>query len=588
MIFAGLNLVQNSYFREVGITGNERLELYESTLEAAIKRHDYLPFLVSEDIDVKALLKGSNKSVKVSIKLQSWQESSQANTLYLMNKNGEVLASSNWQSKKSFVGNNYNFRPYFTKAMNGEIGRFFAIGFTTGIPGLFLSHPVKDAGLIIGVAVVKIDMAPLETDWASGGEHVMITDKDGVVFLASNPAWKYKSMKGLDENVLDRIKSEKKYSGKRIEKLNLTVISQSPNQMPIAKFDASVGMNSKNRRFREYLIHSQEVPQLGWRLLYLSDLSSLKTREREVLLFATLSTVLLVLAGFIIIIRRRGRRELERRVASRTRELNTANLLLSNEVQERKRTEENLRMTQEELIQAAKMAALGQMSAGIVHEINQPMSAMQTFLASTKLFLQQGDIKTVEENLNDIAKLMRRMNSIVSHLKSFASKSKGQLSRVELGQVIANALLILGSRINLEKVELDWKLPPEQIYVYGDEIKLEQIMVNLVRNALDAMLTTNEDKHLGISLKAEGLKVSVQISDTGPGISSDDLPRVFDPFFTTKDLGDGMGLGLSVSYGIAREFNGDLVAENKEQGGALFRLTLVIAPAAEAEEKITE
>ncbi|WP_428603697.1 ATP-binding protein [Sedimenticola sp.] len=561
------------HFEMLDRQGNERLELYASTVQSAKQRFDYLPFIVSRDRQVRALLKGLISGDPVSKKLHSWQTESAAAVLYLMDHQGNVLASSNWQDSQSFVGSNYHFRPYFQDAIQGGQGQFFAVGASTGQPGLFLSRPVWDEETIIGVAVVKIDMTQLETDWALGGENVLVADSDGVIFLASNPEWKYHSLKAIDANILKRLSTERKYSSRIITPLEIHKQRLSPLGHTIIELAASP---DQLPRSTNYLMHQRPLSELNWTLYYLTDLKDLVYKKRSANFIALLITLLLALTGFIFINRSQSRRLLEERVARRTQELNETNRRLLKEIDTRIETEEQLRQTHEELVQAEKLAALGQMSAGIVHEISQPLSAMQTFVASSRLLLQRGDNSGAIENLDDIGSMVRRVTSIVTHLKSFASKSRGHTSPVEIQKVLENALLILRPRLDDSTIQLTIEKTPQPLYVIADEIKLEQILINLIRNALDAMQQAvhTAPHQLKIWTETNNGRVHIFIADTGTGINPDDLPKVFDPFFTTKPQGEGLGLGLSVSYGIAKEFGGDLEVVNNADRGSLFKLSL--------------
>lgn len=561
------------HFVDLERQGNERLELYASTVQSAKQRFDYLPYIVSQDQQARDLLKGKDDSQRVNIRLQSWQMESSAAALYLMDQKGKVLASSNWQDEKSFVGNNYHFRPYFQDAIRGGEGQFFAVGVSTGRPGLFLSRPVLDEDEIIGVAVVKIDMAQLETDWALGGELVLIVDPDGIVFLSSNAKWKYKSLEPVDNQTLKRLNDAQKYSDRSITPLNILQKKQSPQGHTIIEL---VGPTTHARDRQTYLMHHRPLSKLNWTLYYLTDLKGLVSKKRSALVIAGLITLLLALIGFIIVNRIQSRKLLEVRVAERTKALNQTNQQLIEEIDNRIETEEQLRQTHEELVQAEKLAALGQMSAGIVHEISQPLSAMNTFAASTRLLLDRGEKQKAMESLDDISSMVRRVTSIVSHLKNFASKSRGQTAPIEVHKVIDNALLLLRSRLDKSELKLTVDNSEPKCYVIADEIKLEQILINLIRNALDAMQQppTQDTHQLKIWIEANANTTSIFISDTGTGINADDLPKVFDPFFTTKAPTEGLGLGLSVSYGIAKEFGGNLEVVDGINQGTRFKLSL--------------
>jgi two-component system C4-dicarboxylate transport sensor histidine kinase DctB len=569
---------EQQHFESLDQQGSARLELYASTVEAVKQRFDYLPYIVSRDQQVSMLLTHRAESAAVNQKLKTWQIESGAAVLYLMNQSGLVVASSNWSEPESFVGNNYHFRPYFQDAISGKRGQFFAVGASTGQPGLFLSRPVEFNSAIIGVAVVKIDMRQLEQDWKRGGERVLVADNDGVIFLSSNPRWKYSSLSVIDAITLNRLTTEKKYGRNNIVPLSMQEQRTSPLGHRIIKLTTNPQLETKT-----FLMHNRPLSDLNWTLYYLSDLTDLVYKKRSALLIGMLITLLLVLISMIVVNRSLSRRLLEERVTKRTRDLNETNSRLIEEIGSRIQTEEQLRQTHEELIQAEKLAALGQMSAGVVHEISQPLSAMQTFAASARLLLERDDKQAAQENLNDISQMIRRVSSIVTHLKSFASKSRDITTAVEINSVIQNALLILRPRLDSAQLTVDIKLSKTSIYVVADEIKLEQILVNLIRNALDAMEQSDNQKAHQITLWSEvdQGKTHLYIADNGPGIKPDHLPKVFDPFFTTKPLGEGLGLGLSVSYGIAKAFGGDLAVVDNQQEGTLFRLSLDSAPAPE-------
>lgn len=686
---------------DILLNGEERLELYASTLKSAVARFEYLPYLTATDKEVGQLLRMTEASAEeqkyLNQKLQRWQEASGASVLYVMDASGEVLASSNFDTDHSFVGHDYHFRPYFRDAMAGRAGRFFAIGFTTGLPGFFLSYPVSDHDQVIGAAVVKLDLSTLERNWAAGGERVLVADRDSVVFLASRTDWKYNSLSALDEGTRQRLVDEHKYSSRQIGLMPV-------QQRKMAGRDLAVLQSSSD----EWLLMSRELDLLDGTLYFLPSLKPMRERARDTALMGIMSTVLLGLLGSLWLMRQVGLRqsrinaaklarsaaeqrqiirdtqaglittdeafsvtfanptaiaifdrpleslaqtpltgylcapdqsgdcglkllqgdadveldvlhpdqsrvsvllssrpigkqrgylitvhdisqikeaeqalreahdELEQRVERRTQALNDANRQLREEIRERARAEQELVETQNELIQAAKLAALGQMSAGIVHEINQPLAAIHTYLSSARLLLQRGDQQAATENVEEIQNLVRRMNTLISHLKSFASRSDGKLQPVSLDTVIANTLVLLRPRLDKLSVALNIQKPEAAVWVVGDEIRLEQVLVNLIRNALDAV-EGQPDASVEVALEPKGDTVDISITDNGPGIADHHLDHLFDPFFTTKEVGEGMGLGLSVSYGIAREMGGQLAGGNRSEGGARFTLSLIPA-----------
>jgi two-component system C4-dicarboxylate transport sensor histidine kinase DctB len=308
-------------------------------------------------------------------------------------------------------------------------------------------------------------------------------------------------------------------------------------------------------------------------------------------LSAGIATLLLLAAGLVVLQRRlalterleyqrRSRLMLEHRVTERTAELSSANARLTEEVAERERAEEEARRARDDLIQAAKLAALGQMAAGIVHEVNQPISAIRSYAENASLLLERGRIDLVRANLGEITGLTERMAKITRQLKTFARKSSGILTPVSPRAVVEHALGLLGAQTNDLGAEIVFELPEKAPLVMADEARLEQVLVNLLRNALDAVSARNH-RLITISLGDDEEHVLLSVRDTGPGIAGEDLPSLFDPFFTTKEVGEGLGLGLSISYGIVQGFGGRIWAANHPDGGAVFTVALRRAPEAE-------
>ncbi len=265
--------------------------------------------------------------------------------------------------------------------------------------------------------------------------------------------------------------------------------------------------------------------------------------------------------------------EQEQRVRERTAELRTSNEQLRHEITERKRAESILRETQDDLIQASKLAALGQMSAGIAHELNQPLTAIRTFCASGRLLLQRKSYDQADANFARISELAARIGEISGHLKTFARKSSGQMAPVPLKPAITSALSLMEKGSDMDGVEIRVNLPPQEVCVLGDRIRLEQVLINLFSNALDAMKKVSA-RRLEIEAQLGEQTIHLRVRDSGSGISEQTLGQIFDPFFTTKEVGEGLGLGLSITYGIIKDWGGAVRARNHEGGGAEFVLEL--------------
>lgn len=273
---------------------------------------------------------------------------------------------------------------------------------------------------------------------------------------------------------------------------------------------------------------------------------------------------------------------LESRVADRTATLTRTNLALRTEIRDRKEAEAALKRAQAELVQAGKLSALGKMSAGISHELNQPLMAIRQFAANGGAFLQRGEPARAAENLSRIDEMAHRMSRIIRNLRAFVRNENEPMGRVDMVRVIDTALEMTGARLGHDAITLDWQPPQTPIWVRGGEVRLGQVMVNLITNAADAM-AKSADKRLTITL-APGAPVTLCLRDTGPGIQEPE--KIFDPFYSTKLVGDGegMGLGLSISYGLVQSFGGKITGRNTGTG-AEFTVALEPWPDPDAQEK---
>ena len=268
-----------------------------------------------------------------------------------------------------------------------------------------------------------------------------------------------------------------------------------------------------------------------------------------------------------------AKEQLEIRVKERTEDLEQSNQRLRAEVDERHKTEEALKQAQEELIQAAKMAVLGQISAGINHELNQPLTAIRSYTQNAQQFLLRGKIETASANLTEIIDLTDHMSSIIAQLKVFSSKRGDALSCVNVSTSLNDALKIMSPQIKQQQIEIHTPSTDEEYLVKGDLIRLEQVFINLISNASQAM-SHCEKKQITITMEENIDRVSIHITDTGPGIVDHNLKHIFEPFFTTKDISQGLGLGLSISHRIVEAMHGTLTASNSHSSGAIFSITL--------------
>jgi two-component system C4-dicarboxylate transport sensor histidine kinase DctB len=560
---------------------DDRLTLIASTFDATVARFRYLPTVLSLADPVRQLFRTPGDGAVVDAAnryLKSLNQAAGSAELYVLDTAGVALAASNYDGAKSFVGHAYDFRPYFQKAIRDGEGQLYAVGVTTGLPGYFLSQRITEGELTIGVAVVKIDLTPLEADWVRAGDLVAIEDEGGVVILASRAQWKYHPLQTLPPSAVARLNESRQF-GDTIE--NAPILHSSTESGNV-----SVGLGDDDD-VHEYALRARRLPAHGWQLLIFSDIGDSRRHAMTVAATAGFAVLTVQLLGLVSYQWRQSMKAkgeanelLERSVAERTMELREANRRLTSEVQERTRTEQVLRQTHESLVQSAKLASLGQALAGVAHEINQPLAALTTYIASSRLLLQRSEIERTALNLDLMSSIAERMMALIGHLRMFARKETGATSRVDVGMTLSNAMRLLEYRIRNEGIEIVLDLPAEPAHVEANPIRLEQVFVNLLSNAVQSM-RDRPRRVLSVSIRCAEGTVMTEVADTGSGISVDHMKSLFDPFFTTKEIGEGLGLGLSISYGIVRELGGTISVESELQIGSRFRVTLP-APRASA------
>ncbi|CCH47815.1 sensor histidine kinase [Pseudodesulfovibrio piezophilus] len=555
-------LVQYDYLHDLERVSTERLNLYESTLKSELKKFEYLPYLISETGMVARLLKDGGSPQSVSQFLEKANTIAGSSVLYVINKQGVVIAASNWREEKNFLGLDLSFRPYFQDAMQSMQGKFFGVGITIGEPGFYISHPVRSGDEVVGVAVAKIVLSPLENIWQEGGETLFVADSSGVIVLASRPAWKYRTLAPLSKATLKIIHDREQYPEFKLRPLS----SKTTVRLGFAR-EVSIG----NERFLE---NSRSIPGMDWTISYLMPQGQLWER--------TLGTSLtsFVLIGLAILtrlfFRERQQKRFSRLQAIEAGHIRDINKKLALEVEERKRTEHELRAAQEELVQAGKLAALGEMATAIAHELNQPIAAVKTYIASCRLMLKRGKTEDLDPTLQKVSELGDRMGKVTGQLKSFARKSSDKKSEFDLRLAIQESLTLMKHQFHVENCELDLNMSDDPVYIIGDRVRLEQVLINLFRNALDALQET-EKPIIGVSLRQVKERAKIHVWDNGPGISEQVDKRIFEPFVTTKKEGIGVGLGLSISYKIIKDMNGDFRAANREHHGAEFFVHLPLS-----------
>ncbi|KVW43253.1 sensor histidine kinase [Burkholderia ubonensis] len=578
-----------------------RVDRTTNALKSTLDRYESLPYLLGSHPYVQELLaepKRADYAARANRYLEDLNQHAHATVTYLVGADGLCVAASNWRAPDSFIGIEYRFRPYFIDAMNGRVGRFFGIGTISRDPGYYISQPVWRDGRIVGVVVVKLNL-----EWFQGAdasEPLVVADDHGVVFLSSVPAWKYHTLKPLAGPVAASIFETRQYAQQPVTPLPLRVEQ-------VLDRDAQIVRLGPGRRAPRYLATQRRIGEPDWLLVTLAPIAPIDADARNATIVTGFGFVSIALLAFYWRMRRarvremiRGRAllqqayaELNRRVEERTADLSEANAQLQKEVGERIRAEQDLRAAHDELIQASKLAALGQMAAGITHELNQPLAALRSFSDNTRVLLDRGEQAAARENLEAIAALTERMGKITNQLKLFVGRARPRNEQALVVRALRSVLALLGERLRgvelvltlrddavspVRDAPLDLANDHPELVARCEDLRLEQVLINLLGNALDAAAAGAAPRtaapRIDVTIDASAATLAIQVRDNGPGIAPDLLPRLFEPFFTTKEMGRGLGLGLAISSSIASDAGGSLTARNAPGGGALFVLTL--------------
>ena len=587
----GFELSQRQGMAAMQVNAGHRLELFAATVDSLLNRLEHVPATIQLNQDVLAMLNEPGQPSRVNVVngyLKELNSHLGSMVVYILNERGMVVAASNSEGPHGFVGEDLSFRPYFLEALAGGVGRHFAIGNTQGVPGYYLSNPIRDGQRVVGVAVIKISLQPIEQAWSLLGVPALIADENKVVILSSQADWRYSTL--VEQTVDQRVDWQvtQRYNLKTLPRfpLSVSLSAYDPDQLTQGVVVNGAGMSA--HLGAEVLAQALPIDKMHWQLMIFSDLGAVRKQAVLVSLLSCVAAGFVLLLGVVINQRRRilaqkleskrvleqANAELENKVTRRTKALSDTNLRLRQEVNERVQAERTLRAAQDELVQAAKLAVLGQLATGITHELAQPLSAIRTLSGNTSEFLKRGNLDTVESNLGIISRLADQMGGIIHPLKGFARKAPASPAITDVGQAVNNALLLFNSRLRSEEVALVNDCPEGHTLAWCDPNRLEQVIVNLIGNALDAMREAPV-KTLDLRALSTGDGwIKLTVSDTGSGIPEHLLPRLFEPFFTTKPVGIGLGLGLSISQDIVREFRGQLAVENLAVGGARFVLLL--------------
>lgn len=521
-----------------------RAVLYRTSVEDALTRLEHLPYVLAQDSMVIRAAIGLDR-YELNRRFARIAELSDAEAIYLMDKDGLTVAASNYASELTFLGQNYGFRPYFKTAAAGGFGEFYAIGATTARPGYFYAAPVYDVlDKLVAVLAVKVDLLPLTQAWNNSDERILVSNADGVVVLASDPDWSYRTLRPLDAARREEIAQQRQFG---------------TEVLPALEWDTSA-TNTVRVQGERYLQVALPISRQGWTLHFLGNAD----RIREQAIFTVITAAILIIsltAATFFFRSRRLRRALRASQEDRVR--------LVKEIEDRRAAERRLERAQSELQRAGKLAALGELAASVTHELGQPISAMRNYIVAEELASAAPATGLVAK----LSGIVTRMENITRQLRFFAAPGNEKMQPVAISEVLSDAVNLTRHTIEEANIEISIDNMAPSATVQGNRLRLEQVLVNLLRNAVPAMEHSDE-RHLSIEVRTLENEVLVSVTDTGRGLDNRSLETLQEPFHTTRRSGEGMGLGLAISTAILKEHNGRLTAEQCDQGGARFTMIL--------------
>ncbi|WP_372989383.1 sensor histidine kinase [Sulfitobacter sp.] len=526
-----------------------RIALYSGNLLAELRQNAIVPQLLARDPALIEALTRSDYSLSTQ-RLISFVEEIGAASLMLYDIDGRTVAATD----RNRLGSSHRLEPYFIDAVRANATVFSVIPRQTGGYRFFYSRRIQEGGATLGVIAAEVDLQRFERAWAGISDAVIVTDSTGDIIMATEPRWR-----GLTET--EALSNQTPQSA--IERA-IKATADWTALPPDAYLQGEAVMRLTSR-----------IPFRGWRITSYTTYASVREKVNGVLALEVMGFAILLALTFYALSRRTaGRAALFQRESAELRALNVA---LQREIAERKRVQQTLAVAEQTLEQSSKLAALGEMSAAVSHELNQPLAAMKTYLAGARLLMRRNRLDEALSSFGRIDDLIERMGAITRQLKSYARKGQETFSPFDMGDALASSLSMMEPQLRQRQVQITSILPDTPVRVMGDRMRVEQVLVNLLRNALDATKSERNPK-VEIILSA-GETATLTVRDNGPGI--EDLDALFEPFYTTKQPGDGVGLGLAISSGIVTELGGRLTARNGQNGGAVFEMQLPILDSAD-------
>ncbi|WP_300730673.1 ATP-binding protein [Pseudomonas sp.] len=592
--YAGYRISEHVGIRALSENGERQLELHARTVESELGKYTYLPSLLELESSVSQLLADPTATNRTAVNqyLEGLNRRSRSRAIYVLDTTGRVMATSNWRDTDSYLGEDLSFRAYFQDAVRGQPGRFYGIGSTNGEPGYYLAHGLEEQGKIIGVAVIKVRLEALEERWQRARLEAYVSDENGIIILTSDPSLRLKSVRPLSADTKERLARSMQYYWWPLNELSPLAREQLSDGVEKVTYAINNTVVTDEKKV-SYLAQTRNLNDTPWDITLLTPLQELRRGAANQ---GMLVAVAFALLAFLLIAWNERRKviatrlaareallqannQLERKIAERTTHLRASNERLKGQIRERRQAEDTLRHAQDELVQAGKLAAIGQMSTSIAHELNQPLAALRTLSGNTVRFLERGDLKVAADNLSTINNLVDRMGRITANLRSFARRGDDQ-GQASLEKAIDATLQLLSTRLEASSVELHRDV--SDVLLTIDQTRLEQILVNLISNALDAMHSQSTPPQVWLEGELSEGKYRLRVRDNGPGIDLETRKHLFEPFYTTKPGEHGLGLGLTLSASLAAAAGGSLSAEFPSAGGVAFVLLLPLVQPAKA------
>lgn len=568
--FAGSIGARGAY-EQLRSDGRSSAALHAALLRSELEKFRLVPLALADDPQTRSVLVSADSGFITAFdeRLERLNANIKSAAIYLIRADGSTVAASNFKQPLSFVGSNYAFRAYFRQALKGGGFEQFALGTVSRLPGLYVARRVSD-GQALGVVVLKVEFDQLEAEWRQSGMPAYVTDPRGIVIITSVPQWRFLTTRNIDPIQRTLLRKTLDFGDAPLTPLPITE--------ELSRGTVSVRSDTRSEEFVETVIPTGKE---GWRLHLLTPVGD-RASDASTTARLTAAGVILLIALVVGAIVRRARRGTERaqkeaadraaleaEVEARTRDLQHANRKLRQEMSERRAGEAKLQEARDQLVQANKLASLGQITAGVAHEINQPVAAIRSYADNGMLLIEEQRSDDAARNLERIVAMTDRIGTITGELRDFARKARGTLGPLVIGEVIDGALLLLRDRIERLQVVVT-TTGDVSARVSGERVRLEQVLMNLLVNALDAMEKGSGDR-IRFDIKPTSRWIDVELHDNGPGLTPEAQANLFKPFNTTKE--QGLGLGLTISLDIMRELGGELGPIASDQG-ASFRLRL--------------